>query len=81
MILGNLTTGRSPWKQASAKEYPNCRAYTWDPNYLRITLPLSDELNDIPFKIFEPDPEGCINNYEFKEARVSCWYMSGSVPW
>ncbi|PSK44252.1 hypothetical protein B9Z65_232 [Elsinoe australis] len=54
VILVNLTCGRNPWKRAS-REDSTFRAYMKDRNFLKTILPLSDELDAILRKCFEPD--------------------------
>lgn len=56
VILVNLTCGRNPWRQASAKD-ETFRAYIHNPDFLRSILPISLELNDLLKRIFALDPD------------------------
>ncbi|OAA35278.1 Ran1-like protein kinase [Metarhizium rileyi] len=56
VILVNLTCGRNPWKQASCQD-STYRAYTRSRDFLKSILPLTDDLNDILGRIFNPNPE------------------------
>jgi len=69
--LVNLTCGRNPWKQASHED-STYRAFIRKPGFLKTILPLSDELNDILERIFNPDPEGRIGLAELKARIFSC---------
>lgn len=71
VILVNLTCGRNPWKQASAED-STYRAYTRNPDFLKTILPLSDELNDILGRIFNPNPDQRITLAELKESIRRC---------
>ncbi|KAH9831164.1 kinase-like protein [Rhodofomes roseus] len=55
IILTAMITGHNPWHQASY--FDACyRAYIEDPMFLRNTLPISDEVNDVLKRIFSPSP-------------------------
>ncbi|KAG9247584.1 kinase-like domain-containing protein [Calycina marina] len=71
VILVNLTCGRNPWKQASSED-ATYKAFTRTPNFLKTILPLSDELNDILCRIFEPIPEKRITIGELKKRILAC---------
>lgn len=55
VILVNLTCGRNPWKEACASD-STYRAYLRDPSFLKTILPITDDLNNILRKIFDPNP-------------------------
>ena len=71
VILVNLTCGRNPWKQASFQD-STYRAYAGSKDFLKTILPLSDELNDILGRIFEPIPEQRITLPELRSMIMSC---------
>ena len=55
IILLNLTTGRIPWKSATADD-ATYQAYLKDPdNFLPSVLPISEEFNDILVQVLEAD--------------------------
>lgn len=71
VILVNLTCGRNPWKQASFQD-STYRAFARDPNFLKTILPLTDELNDILGRIFNPTPEHRITLPELRNRILNC---------
>lgn len=71
VILVNLTCGRNPWKQASFED-STYGAYTRTPGFLKTILPVSDELNDILSRIFDPNPERRITLPELKARILAC---------
>lgn len=71
VILVNLTCGRNPWKQASYQD-STYRAYAGSQDFLKTILPLSDELNDILGRIFNPIPEQRITLPELREMIKAC---------
>ena len=71
VILVNLTCGRNPWKQASAQD-STYRAYTRSPGFLKTILPLTEELNSILSRIFNPVPELRITLSELRCRIMSC---------
>ncbi|QGI69326.1 hypothetical protein CEK26_013283 [Fusarium fujikuroi] len=71
VILVNLTCGRNPWKQASFQD-STYRAYAGSKDFLKTILPLSDELNDILGRIFEPIPEQRITLSELRTRIMAC---------
>ncbi|KAM7189545.1 negative regulator of sexual conjugation and meiosis [Rhypophila sp. PSN 637] len=71
VILVNLTCGRNPWKQASFDD-STYRAYIRSPGFLKTILPVSDELNDILCRIFNPNPEHRITLSELKARIIAC---------
>lgn len=71
VILVNLTCGRNPWKQASYQD-STYRAYAGSQDFLKTILPLSDELNDILGRIFNPIPEQRITLPELRTMIKAC---------
>lgn len=71
VILVNLTCGRNPWKQASFQD-STYRAYSGSKDFLKTILPLSDELNEILGRIFEPNPEQRITLNELRTRIMAC---------
>ncbi|KAM7207164.1 negative regulator of sexual conjugation and meiosis [Naviculisporaceae sp. PSN 640] len=71
VILVNLTCGRNPWKQASFED-STYRAYTRTPGFLKTILPVSDELNDILGRVFNPNPQQRITLSELKARIIAC---------
>ncbi|GAB0132299.1 hypothetical protein EsDP_00000740 [Epichloe bromicola] len=71
VILVNLTCGRNPWKQASFQD-STYRAYIRSPDFLKSILPLTDELNDILGRIFNPNPELRITLPELRCRIMAC---------
>ncbi|KAG5973457.1 hypothetical protein E4U55_000554 [Claviceps digitariae] len=71
VILVNLTCGRNPWKQASSQD-STYRAYTRSRDFLKTILPLTDELNDILGRIFNPRPESRITLAELRCRIMAC---------
>ncbi|KAM0204844.1 hypothetical protein ACHAPA_010988 [Fusarium lateritium] len=71
VILVNLTCGRNPWKQASFQD-STYRAYAGSKDFLKTILPLSEELNDILGRIFEPIPEQRITLSELRTRIMAC---------
>jgi serine/threonine protein kinase len=71
VILVNLTCGRNPWKQASFQD-STYRAYARSQEFLKTILPLTDDLNDILGRIFEPSPERRITLPELRERIFAC---------
>ncbi|KAF7562664.1 hypothetical protein G7046_g1501 [Stylonectria norvegica] len=71
VILVNLTCGRNPWKQATFQD-STYRAYAGSQDFLKTILPLSDELNDILGRIFNPNPEHRITLPELRNRIMAC---------
>jgi len=71
VILVNLTCGRNPWKRASTED-STFRAYMKDRNFLKTILPLSDELDAILRRVFEPNAALRISIAELREYIVHC---------
>jgi serine/threonine protein kinase len=71
VILVNLTCGRNPWKQASCQD-STYRAYTRSQDFLKTILPLTNELNDILGRIFNPNPELRITLAELRCRIMAC---------
>ncbi|KAM4067059.1 kinase [Hirsutella rhossiliensis] len=77
VILVNLTCGRNPWKHALFQD-STYRAYARSRDFLKTILPLSDELNDILARIFNPSPEHRITLPELRNRIMAC--SSFTVP-
>lgn len=75
VILVNLSCGRNPWKQASFQD-STYRAYTSSKDFLKTILPLSDELNDILGRIFNPNPEHRITLPELRSRIKACSHFT-----
>jgi serine/threonine protein kinase len=71
VILVNLTCGRNPWKRAELRD-ETYSAYLRDPQFLRSILPLSQELNSILVRIFEPNPRKRISLTDLRQAIIRC---------
>ncbi|KAL7821174.1 Pkinase domain-containing protein [Trichoderma aethiopicum] len=71
VILVNLTCGRNPWKQASFQD-STYRAYVRSQDFLKTILPLTDELNAILGRIFNPNPEHRITLPELRKMIMAC---------
>ncbi|PNS19342.1 hypothetical protein CAC42_2519 [Sphaceloma murrayae] len=71
VILVNLTCGRNPWKRAS-REDSTFRAYMKDRNFLKTILPLSDELDSILRKVFEPDARRRCSIVQLHQMILNC---------
>jgi serine/threonine protein kinase len=71
VILVNLTCGRNPWKRAEPRD-DTYSAYLRDPHFLKSILPLSDELDDILRRIFEPNPHKRITLEELRDEIIRC---------
>lgn len=71
VILVNLTCGRNPWKQASFQD-STYRAYARSQDFLKTILPLTDELNDILGRIFNPNPEHRVTLSELRNRIIAC---------
>lgn len=71
VILVNLTCGRNPWKQASFQD-STYRAFSRSPRFLQSILPVTDELNDILVRIFDPQPKTRITLPELRERIQTC---------
>ena len=71
VILVNLTCGRNPWKRASTED-STFRAYLRDRQFLKTILPLSDDLDSILRRVFEPDPAKRITIPELREMILQC---------
>ncbi|KAK3323888.1 kinase-like domain-containing protein [Cercophora scortea] len=71
VILVNLTCGRNPWKQASFED-STYRAYTRSQDFLKTILPVSDSLNDILGRIFNPNPDQRISLPELRASILAC---------
>ncbi|KAI5815739.1 kinase-like domain-containing protein [Pyronema omphalodes] len=69
VILVNLTCGRNPWKRASTSD-STYRAYLKDRSFLRTILPLSNGLNQVLQRVFDPNPNTRIGIQELR-ARIS----------
>jgi serine/threonine protein kinase len=79
VILVNLTCGRNPWKRACFED-STFRAYMRDRSFLNTILPISDELNGILARIFEPDPSQRITLPELKDAILACGQFTNVSP-
>lgn len=77
VILVNLTCGRNPWKQASFQD-STYRAYARSQDFLKTILPVTDDLNDILGRIFNPNPEHRITLAELRERIKACPRLTGS---
>lgn len=77
VILVNLTCGRNPWKQASFQD-STYRAYSRSQDFLKTILPVTDELNDILGRIFNPCPELRITLGELRERIMACPRLTAS---
>ncbi|KFH44605.1 Negative regulator of sexual conjugation and meiosis-like protein [Hapsidospora chrysogenum ATCC 11550] len=77
VILVNLTCGRNPWKQASFQD-STYRAYARSQDFLKTILPVTDELNDILGRIFNPCPELRITLGELRERIMACPRLTAS---
>lgn len=75
VILVNLTCGRNPWKQASFQD-STYRAYARSQDFLKTILPLTDELNDILGRIFNPNPDMRITLAELRCRIIACSQMT-----
>lgn len=71
VILVNLTCGRNPWKQASFLD-STYRAYAHSPDFLKSILPITDDLNQILGRIFNPNPEKRITVSELRDMIQTC---------
>ena len=71
----NLTCGRNPWKRACYED-STFRAYMRDRTFLNSILPISDELNCILSRIFEPDPSQRITLPELRELILACGQLT-----
>jgi len=71
VILVNLTCGRNPWKRASQSD-STYRAYLKDRKFLRTILPISQELNSILVRVFEPNPLKRISLQELRLRIMNC---------
>ena len=71
VILVNLTCGRNPWKRAEPRD-ETYAAYLRDPHFLQSILPLSNELDAILRRIFEPNPRRRITLPELRRAIIRC---------
>jgi serine/threonine protein kinase len=71
VILVNLTCGRNPWKRAEPRD-ETYAAYLRDPHFLQSILPLSNELDTILRRIFEPNPRKRITLSELRDAIIHC---------
>lgn len=76
VVLVNLTCGRNPWKQASAQD-STYRAYARSPDFLKSILPITDDLNQILGRIFNPIPEQRITVPELREMIQACPRLTG----
>jgi serine/threonine protein kinase len=79
VILVNLTCGRNPWKRAYFED-STFRAYMRDRSFLQSILPISDELNSILSRIFEPDPSQRITLSELRDAILACGQFTSLPP-
>lgn len=71
VILVNLTCGRNPWKRAEPRD-ETYSAYLRDPHFLKSILPLSNELDNILRRIFEPNPRKRISLDELRAEIILC---------
>ncbi|KAG6114840.1 hypothetical protein E4U13_003124 [Claviceps humidiphila] len=71
VILVNLTCGRNPWKQASFQD-ATYRAFIRSPAFLMTILPLTDELNEILARIFNPNPDLRITLADLRRRILEC---------
>jgi len=71
VILVNLTCGRNPWKRACADD-STYAAYFHDRNFLKTILPITDELNYILGRIFEPVVQDRITLPELRQLIHEC---------
>ena len=71
VILVNLTCGRNPWKQASFQD-STYRAFVRSQEFLKTILPLTDGLNAILGRIFEPTPEHRVTLPELRKMILAC---------
>lgn len=79
VILVNLTCGRNPWKRACFED-STFRAFMRDRSFLKTILPVSDELNGVLARIFEPDPSQRITLPELKDAILACGQFTNVPP-
>lgn len=79
VILVNLTCGRNPWKRASAED-STFRAYMKDRQFLKTILPVSDELDAILGRVFEPNPALRISVHELRDLIVRCPRFTKPMP-
>ncbi len=77
VILVNLTCGRNPWKQASFQD-STYRAFSRCPEFLKTILPITDELNDILGRIFNPCPERRISLPELRQRILACTKLTAT---
>lgn len=71
VILVNLTCGRNPWKQASYQD-STYRAYARSQDFLKTILPITDDMNEILARIFNPVPEHRITVSELRDMILAC---------
>ncbi|GAO19229.1 hypothetical protein UVI_02060420 [Ustilaginoidea virens] len=79
VILVNLTCGRNPWKQASFQD-STYRAYAQCRDFLKTILPLTDELNDILGRIFDPNPDLRITLADLRRLIMACPQFTIPAP-
>ncbi|CCM00806.1 uncharacterized protein FIBRA_02848 [Fibroporia radiculosa] len=77
VILINMITGRSPWKQAMPSDECFYR-FMQDSSVLRRMLPLSQAVDDVLQRIFLPLPEDRIDLFTLRQLilEVDTFYMS-----
>lgn len=77
VIFTNVISGRSPWQSATSDD-PNYRDYLESPNYLRETLPISEQASDILKAIFTHDPSARVTLPELRKRvlAVDTFFMS-----
>ena len=73
----NFVTGRLPWCRATIDD-PLFLAYLENPEYLRLSLPISSSLNDLLHHIFTIRPQDCMSIAEFRTAvsNIETFWMS-----
>jgi len=75
VILVNLVCGRNPWLRASADD-STYRAYEKDRGFLKAILPISDELDIILQRIFEPNPHLRASISDIRQMILRCSQFS-----
>ena len=71
VILVNLTCGCNPWKRAESCDV-TYSAYLRDPRFLQFILPLSNQLDAILCRIFQPNPRKRITLDSLRKAIIHC---------
>ncbi|KAI0360604.1 Pkinase-domain-containing protein [Trametes cingulata] len=77
VILTNLVAGRNPWEYATTNDKHYLK-FLSTPGYLRAMLPISEETQEILYRIFTSDPGTRISIPELREAilAVDTFFMS-----